>query len=311
MKRVLVTGGSGFVGASLVRRLLRDGHEVHLLVRSGYDPSRIQELLPDLSIHKGDLSDPTSLQETVRRIRGEWIFHLAAHGAYSWQTDTREIFRTNLFGTINLLEACLAAGFESFVNTGSSSEYGFKDHAPSETELLEPNSDYAVAKASATLYCRFAAQRRNVRIVTLRLYSIYGPYEHPDRLIPTLLREGLQGRLPPLVNPDTARDYVYIDDAVEAYLLAARADFEPGALFNVGTGIQTPISEVVEIARRVLDIHAAPEWSSMAARSWDTSSWLCDNRKIVRELGWKPRFTLEQGFRETAKRFPEPRPRSA
>src|SRR5580658_1971885 len=138
MKRVLVTGGTGFVGANLVRRLLRDGHEVRLLVRPQHAAWRIEEIRRDVQLRVLDMADAASVVKTVGEIKPEWIFHLAAHGAYSWQTDVAEIFQTNLISTTHLLEACLKTGFESFVHTGSSSEYGFKDHAPTETEWVDP-----------------------------------------------------------------------------------------------------------------------------------------------------------------------------
>ncbi len=159
-KRVILTGGTGFVGANLCRRLLREGHEVHLLVRPGYRPWRIEAVRSDLRLHKIHLSDKETLTREVVEIRPDWIFHLAAYGAYSSQTDLQRMVETNVTGTMNLVEACLATGFEGFVHTGSSSEYGFKNHAPSETELPEPNSHYAVTKASATLFCRTTAQTR-------------------------------------------------------------------------------------------------------------------------------------------------------
>src|SRR6058998_3106401 len=187
MKRVLLTGGTGFVGANLARRLLQSGHEVHLLVQPRHTGWRIEAIRDDLRLHEVDLADGERLGNLVRRIGPDWVFHLAAHGAYSWQRDLGQIVRTNILGTMNLVGACVATGFEGFVNTGSSSEYGFKDHAPAETEALEPNSYYAVTKASATLFCRFTARARSVNLPTLRLYSVYGPYEEPSRLIPALI----------------------------------------------------------------------------------------------------------------------------
>jgi len=234
----------------------------------------------------------------VRRIQPDWIFHLAAYGAYSSQTDLHKMVQTNVVGTVNLFEACLKVGFEAFINTGSSSEYGFKDHAPSEKEWLEPNSHYAVTKASATLFCRYTAQFKNVHLVTLRLYSVYGPYEEPMRLIPTLILHGLRGELPPLVNPNVVHDFIYIDDVIEAYVLAASVSGqEPGAIYNVGTGVQTAMGEVVKTARQVLEIDVEPNWGSMPNRHWDTHVWLADNKKIREELGWYPKYNFEQGFR--------------
>ena len=306
MKRCLVTGGTGFVGANLVRRLLRDGHAVHLLLRPEHAAWRLEEIRREVRLHLLNLSDAPAVSKTVEELKPEWVFHLAAHGAYSWQADIAQIFQTNLLGTIHLVEACLKAGFESFIHTGSSSEYGFKEHAPGETDWLEPNSHYAVAKASATLYCRYTAQARRANLTTLRLYSAYGPYEEPNRLMPTLIRHGLRGEWPPLVSPNTARDYVYVEDVCDACLLAAQtAPREFGAVYNVGTGTETTLRQVVEVAQRVLSIGDEPQWGSMPPRQWDTSCWVADNHLIRQELGWMPRQSFPQGFRKSAQWFLE------
>jgi dolichol-phosphate mannosyltransferase len=300
MKRIAITGGSGFVGANLARRLLRDGHEVHLLLRPGHAHWRLAEIQADVRLHIVDFENAAEVTRAVAAIRPEWIFHLAAYGAYPTQADLFQMVRTNIIGLMNLVNAGLAADCEAFVNAGSSSEYGFKDHAPPETELLEPNSHYAVTKASATMFCTYTARTRGVRIPTLRLYSVYGPYEEPARLIPTLIRRGLDGKLPPLVNPKIARDYVHSDDVSDAFILAAgQQSPDPGAVYNVGTGVQTTLEEVVGIVRRLMDIPEEPRWGSMPSRIWDTSSWVCENSKIARDLGWKPSLSLEDGLLHT------------
>lgn len=294
-----MTGAAGFIGANLVRRLLVDGHRVEAVVRPGSDAWRL-EGLEDLRVHEADLRDRDSVRGVVGESAPDWIFHLATHGAYSSQRDVARIFDTTVMGTVNLLQCCLDSGFEAFVNSGTSSEYGFKDHAPTELEAVEPNSHYAVAKASASLYCRYTAQSRGARVVTLRLYSVYGPWEEPSRLIPTLVTRGLRGELPPLVNPDVARDFVYVDDVLDACLLAAsRSGMEPGAIYNVGTGVQTTIRDAVEVARRLLGVDKDPEWDSMQKRSWDTSTWVSDSSLIRSELGWQPAHDFEQGLAAT------------
>ena len=299
MRRVMITGATGFVGANLARHLLHEGHKVHLLVRHGYAPWRIEAIRDQVRLHEVDLSNLQSLTRVVGSIRPEWVFHLAAYGAYSSQTDVQQMLQTNIIGTANLVQACLETGFEALINTGSSSEYGFKDHAPAETEWLDPNSYYAVTKASATLFCRYTAQSKNVPITTLRLYSVYGPYEEPTRLMPTLVLKGLRRELPPLVNPDIARDYVYVNDVNRAYLLAAAIKGQQlGAVYNVGTGIQTTLRQVVDVARRILDIRAEPKWGTMENRSWDTNTWVSNNRHIQEVLGWRPQYDFEAGFRE-------------
>jgi dolichol-phosphate mannosyltransferase len=244
----------------------------------------------------------------VAAIRPEWVFHLAAYGAYSSQTDVHRMVQTNIAGTVNLVEACLGTGCEVIVNTGSSSEYGFTDHAPAETEREAPNSHYAVTKVAATQYCRFTAQSRGIHLPTLRLYSVYGPYEEPTRLMPTLIVHGLRGELQPLVDPTIARDYVSIDDVCAAYLLAAtRPTSEPGAIYNVGTGVQTSLGELVALARTILPIATEPVWGSMPNRAWDSTVWVADNRKIRDALGWHPRYSLDQGFRRMVEWFQDNR----
>ena len=298
MKRVILTGGTGFVGANLARRLLRDGHELHLLVRPNYQPWRIADIRSGLRLHEVHLHETEVVARVVSQIRPDWIFHLAVHGAYSWQTEWEQMVRTNIQGTMSLVSACLKTGFEALVNTGSSSEYGFKDHAPAESEPLEPNSHYAVTKAAATMFCRHTAQSRRVHLPTLRLYSVFGPYEDPGRLLPNLIMHGLKGKLPPLADPDVARDFVCVDDVVEAYLLAATVPTpEWGPIYNVGTGVQTTLREAVAVAREVMQIPVEPLWNAMPNRKWDANVWLSDNRKIRAKLGWQPRLTFAEGFR--------------
>lgn len=292
------------MGANLARRLLSDGHEVHLLLRPGYSSWRLEKIRRDLELHEEQLSNRDGVQALIQGIQPEWIFHLAVYGAYSSQCDVPSMVQTNIVSTVNLIDACVETGFQAFVNTGSSSEYGLKDHAPAETEWLDPNSAYAVTKAAATLYGRHVARSRDVNISTLRLYSVYGAYEEPARMVPTLVIRGLRSQLPPLANPDIARDYVYIDDVMDAYVLSAmQTEREPGAVYNVGTGTQTSLREVVDTARQVMNIRAEPEWGTFPDRAWDTSTWIADNTKIRHELGWQPAYTFQTGLRATVQWF--------
>ncbi len=298
MKRVLVTGAGGFVGANLTARCLSDGCEVYALVRPGTDQWRLAPLEKDVRVLEADLRDASHVERAVSTARPDWVFHTAAYGAYSWHTDARRIVETNVVGAINLLEACAAVGFEAFVNSGTSSEYGHKDQPAGETDVAEPLSRYAVSKLCATEWCRFFARSLRLPITTLRLYSVFGPYEDPGRLMPTLIVRGLSGQLPPLVHPAAAHDFVYIDDVCEAFVLAAT---EPssvaGSVYNVGTGVQTTLADLVGVARSLLPIDAAPEWQSMPAREWDTTVWVANPDRVAAERGWRAGVSLADGFR--------------
>ncbi len=299
-QRAVVTGAAGFVGAALVRRLLADGHAVTAFVRPASDLWRLAGLRGDVAIVPVDLPDPVAVEAAMRAARPSWVFSLAAHGAYSWQRQLARMVAVNVSGTINVVEAAISAGATATVHAGSSSEYGYMDHAPGEEELPRPNSAYAVTKCSATLACGWAARERDAAVTVLRLYSAYGPWEDERRLVPTLVRAALDGTLPPLADPSIARDFVYVDDVADAFVRAAeRARPGAGAVYNVGSGTQTTLRQLVEVARDRFGVEQAPTWGAFPERSWDTPCWVADPSHAERDLGWTARRSLVDGLGAT------------
>ena len=178
----------------------------------------------------------------------------------------------SIIADIESIERLLERGTHCYVHAGSSSEYGAQAAAPDETVAPAPNSHYAVTKNAAAGLVHYAGHHRGLRCANLRLYSVYGPLEDRSRLIPTLVAHAAQRRLPPFVDPDTARDFLYIDDAVRAFLCAAvllRPDHY-GASFNVGSGRKTTIRELAYLAKREFGLEAEPEFSTMSARTLGT-----------------------------------------
>ena len=302
MTRALISGGTGFIGANLARRLLREGHDVHLLMRPDSDPWRVTELYDRLTTHTVDSVE--RLKKNVRDIAADWVFNLAVYGAYPHQTDVDRMIDTNLRYATHLLESCLDIGFEAFVLAGSSSEYGLKDHAAHEDEVPEPNSAYAVTKLAATMYSRYAAQRTGANIKVLRLYSVFGPWEDFGRFLPRLITEALEGRLPPLANPENARDFVYVDDVCDAFIAATSA-VGRGGVFNIGTGKQTTLREAVDIVRQLLPTREQPQWGTMPSRSWDSVSWKADPTLARETLGWSARVAFPDGLQKMISWFRE------
>lgn len=300
-ERAIITGGTGFVGANLARHLLICGHEVHLLERPAHADWRIREIASDLQVHEVDVTDREGVRAALLRVRPTWVFHLAAHGAYSYQTDPERIVTTNVLGCMAALDASIEAGVAAFVHTGSSSEYGYRSGPSAESDRIAPNSVYAIGKAAATQYCQLIARRHDFHAVTLRLYSVYGPYEEPLRLVPTLLVHGRRGSLPPLVSPKTARDYVYVDDVANALLMAAQSPAVPrGSIYNVCTGVQTTLAAIAGRVCEQLAVPAEPVWGGMPPRPWDTDVWVGDPSLAARELGWKATTGLPDGLARTA-----------
>ncbi len=301
---VVVTGAGGFIGANLVRRLLTDGYRVHVIWKKTTNPWRLANILPKLSLHEVELSNRKRLASLMARIKPIAIFHLAAHGAYSSQTDVDEMVKINVEGLLNLLIASKDVNYQAFINTGSSSEYGFKDKPMKETDLLEPASFYAATKASATYLCQVFAKEYNKPIVTIRPFSVYGPYEEPGRFIPTIMNALLTNQPIKLTPGDERRDFVYIDDIVEAYMqLMDHANKFPTHVFNIGTGKEYTNDEVVRALFATTGRTTAIEKGAFPARSWDTSHWIADISKSKKFLAWKAKFSLEQGLKRTLQWF--------
>jgi hypothetical protein len=138
--------------------------------------------------------------------------------------------------------------------------------------------------------------------VNLRLYSVYGPLEDTSRLLPNLLRQALAGKLPPLVDPRTSRDFIHVDDVCAAFIMAA-AKMHPGLYgenFNIGTGIKTTIAELADVTRCLFNVAEEPQFGTMVGRAWDLAEWYSDPRKAIEEIGWKPLVKLEDGLRSMA-----------
>jgi nucleoside-diphosphate-sugar epimerase len=297
---VLVTGASGFVGNCVVRRLLGEGRDVHVLLRRSAKVWRLAGIHYRLQVHEVDVTNADAVRDTVTQIRPEAVLHLAAYGAYESQADARTILQTNITGTYNLLDASLAVGTKFFLNTGSSSEYGYRSDPMKESDRIEPNSIYAVAKAAQTHLCSLLAQNSATRIITFRLFSVYGPWEEPTRLIPTLIRRARAGEALKMVAAETARDFIYVDDVVDALLSFSILEEMNGEVFNLGTGMQSTMRQVVAAVQETVGSASPVEWGAMGARKWDTSCWLADPQKAKKKLRFRPRFSLPEGIRAMA-----------
>jgi UDP-glucose 4-epimerase len=294
--KALVTGAGGFVAANLVRHLLGLGHEPVAMLRPGGSSWRLDDVAADARTEFVDLTRPEDVPGLLAEIRPDVVFHLAAYGAYSWQTDFDAMLAVNVRATEALLEGARRVD-SRFIQAGSSSEYGFSDRASAELDRVEPNSHYAVTKAAATHLCRLAAAQYGQHAVTLRLYSVYGPWEEPGRLMPTLVDRALDGTYPPLVAPETARDFVWIDDVCDAFVRAATTDpLDRGSVLNVASGTQTTLRSLVATAQEVFDLRGQPEWGAMPDRAWDTSVWVGDPTQAETSIGWRAVTPLSDGL---------------
>ena len=296
---IFVYGASGFIGANLFKDIFSVRNDCFALTHDAQKAWRLKLLdVPAANIVHCDIVSNYSVQEVFNSYKPKTIFNLAAYGAYSKQKNVTLTYETNVIGTVNLLENLTADMV--YIHAGSSSEYGFNCTTPKETDKLEPNSHYSVSKVSAAYTIQFYAQVHEKNAVNLRLYSIYGDWEEPDRLIPRLIESVRQGKLPNFVSPEISRDFVYIADCVEAFMDAA-LKMSPeirGKSYNIASGIKTTIGDLVEVCRQAFDIKEEPSWGTMQNRSWDLAEWYGDPTEANKDLGWKTKTPLNQGLRQ-------------
>ena len=297
---ILVIGASGFIGANLLRRCLAVRNDITGTMLHG--PAWRLEGIPSANLAFLDLVNPNSVSEVLDRVGPRTVFDCSAYGAYSFQTDPERIHLTNYVALVRLFTELERRDIVGYVHAGSSSEYGLNAAGPDEDSPRIPNSHYAVSKSAAAELIAFVGRVKALPAVNLRLYSVYGPYEDSSRLVPTLAMKGLVHELPPLVSPDTARDFVHVDDAVGAFIAAAEkmGPRIAGASFNIGSGRRLSIREAAEIAKRVFDIPGDPNFTAMPSRPWDLSDWYADPAKAEQLLGWKADIRFEEGLMRTA-----------
>ena len=228
------------------------------------------------------------------------MFDCVAYGAYPFEVDAHRIYETNFGFVSRLVERLAARSIACYVHAGSSSEYGDNASAPKETDLTAPNSEYAVSKVAAANLLYYWGKRRKFPCCNLRLYSVYGPLEDSSRLIPNVVRQGSEGGYPPFVDPNVSRDFVYIDDACEAFILSALTLTEQdyGESFNIGTGVKTTIADVAATARRLFAIAEPPSFN-MPSRKWDMTGWYADPTRASLRLGWRARVAFDEGLTRT------------
>jgi nucleoside-diphosphate-sugar epimerase len=278
--RALVTGAGGFVGRHLVARLRADGWDVTGLTRE-----------------QVDLTDPVAAAAAVRAADPDVVFSLAAGRAKGTAEDRAATVAVN---TSPWLVDALPDHCRTVVRLGSSTEYAASPRPLAEDAALEPRGFFGATKAAGSLLLQAAAAERGIRAAVLRAFQVYGPGDHPTRLVPVVLDAVRTGAVVPLPVRLSRRDWVWVGDVADACVRAAVGDgLPPGVVLNIGTGVQTSTEELVATAERVTGRPIATAAGAHPGRDWDTEDWVCDPSAARRLLGWTPTVDLAEGLART------------
>jgi len=296
-RKVLVTGGAGFIGSHLVDMLLKDGHDV--LVLDNFSNGRIENLSHHLDncrleIKKVDVSDFQKIKDYFKNV--SWVFHLAALADIvpSIQNPLK-YHKANVDGTVSVLDAARKAGVERFVYAASSSCYGIPDIYPTpENADIRPMYPYALTKYIGEQYVLHWGKVYDLPVVSLRIFNAYGPRARTSgtygAVFGVFLAQKLAGKPFTVVGNGTqTRDFVFVTDVVEAFVLAAKSNIK-NEVFNLGAGKPQSVNRLVELLGGEKVVH-------ISKRPGEPDCTWADISKIKKKLGWKPKVSFKEGVK--------------
>ncbi len=307
--KILITGGAGFMGSDLVRRLAREGYEVIVADKLTYagDMERIREVSDRIRFYKIDVAVQESVWEVTDTEKPDIVVHYAAETHVDRSILDPDVFvRTNVLGTLNLLKASMKAGVRKFIHISTDEVYGelpldssekFTEDTP-----LRPNSPYSASKAGADMLVRSFVETYGFKAIIVRASNNYGPWQYPEKLIPLSVFKILSGERIPVYGKGTnVRTWLFVEDFTGAILLVMEKGKE-GEVYNVGSGEERPNIEVVKSILSALDkgeefIEFVPD------RPGHDLRYAVDTTKIERELGWRAEISFEEGIERTIKWF--------
>jgi nucleoside-diphosphate-sugar epimerase len=298
-KTFLITGGYGFIGSHLVRRLLHLQAKIVLFIRASSDSWRLKNILKNIETYEVDIRDKAQVQDAIKKINPDYIFHLAAYGVNSAHTDYMHAIETNIIGTCNIIQAAKFVNCKKIINMGSSSEYGNKMEPIHENMLLTPVDIYGSTKAASTILAHQIASENNINLITLRPFGIFGEAEEPHKLFSYIILQVLQNKDVNLTLCNQLRDYCYIENIIDACILAIENTNVQNEIFNIGSGNIYPLKHYVELLFKHLNTHSGPNYGAISSRT--NERWVpeANIQKIKNSLSWEPRINIEEGIINT------------
>lgn len=298
-KKVFITGGCGFIGSHLVKRLLSLNANIFLLKRPSTDIWRIKDHGDKISFFNGDITNPLDVDRCIKTIAPDYIFHLAAYGVDSAQKDYIKAGNINILGTLNIFNSLKYVDCKKIINMGSCAEYGDMQIKMKEDLCVKPSSIYGSTKACSTILSHQLAAENHIDIVTLRPFGIFGEGEEPHKFFSYIILSILKGQDVHLTPCQQYRDYCYVENIVDAMIMSAENFNLKNEILNVGTGTSKPLKYYVDMIYKLTNSSLKPQYGALAYRKNEMWNPCPDISKIKSLLGWSPKISLEEGLSKT------------
>lgn len=308
-KRVLVTGAGGFIGSHLTEKLVRSGARVRALVRYNsmgrrgwLDSSPVGDKVEAVL---GDVRDGDCMRRACEGV--DVVFHLAALVGipYSYEAPLSYV-RTNVEGTLNVLRAARETGVSKVVHTSTSEAYGTARYAPmDENHPLQAQSPYSASKIAADKLAQSFQLSYGLPVVTVRPFNVFGPRQSARAVIPTIIIQALEGSPVRLGNVHPTRDYTYVEDTADGFILAAGSDAAAGRVINLGSGRETSIGDIAKMILKEVggDLEIVTGQERKRPPESEVERLVADSRLAKELIGWQPARSLEEGLRLTVEWF--------
>ncbi|HIE09067.1 MAG TPA: SDR family oxidoreductase [Armatimonadetes bacterium] len=300
----LVTGGAGFIGSHIVERLVRLGKKVRVVDNlSTGRLENIAHLLDEIEFIEGDICDPDLVREAMEGV--EFVLHQAAIPSVPRSVENPlSTHEANVTGTVNVLVAAKEAGVKRVVYASSSSVYGDQPELPKrENQPPAPKSPYAASKLAGEYYCLAFCHVYGLDVVCLRYFNVFGPRQDPDSpyaaVVPKFISAFIKGE-PPTIHGDgeQTRDFTFVQNVVDANLLALKAEGAKGEVFNIASGKAVSVNRLARLIRELIGaVEVEPTYGP--PRPGDIRHSWADISKAERILGYKPRWSLKEGLKAT------------
>lgn len=309
-KRIFLTGTTGFIASHLLRRLIKENCEVHIPVRENSLLKRIKDVIDNCACHILDLTDFNSTKNLIKKLKPEIIFHLAAYGVDYCQQDIYQAVNVNINASVNLFESYIENEGVRFIHTGTSLEYGDKNNPISENEIPQPESIYGITKfISVQLLSFIAKQAKRGNLIILRPFSVFGEFEGNHKFFPQIIDKLGRRESVKLTGGEQIRDYLYVDDLIDAYIKAAVVPLPLGnnvEIINIGSGKGISIKEIaLKIASQLGADKDLLKFGTLPYRPDEIMYSVANIRKAKKILNWKPKTSLKEGIENMIREYPK------